>query len=284
MIFALPFLAALLDATSLIFSKFFLRRFGRLTYKEFNWLVFLGIVCVLVLVCILTIGFPDPQTVSKQLLPIAGLGALGALGNIFFTRGLEEERVSNLEPFILFNPLAAILITSLVYSGERSWEIYLAIVLAAIALYWSHLKGHKLTLTRGLIAVMVVWVIYGSEVIIIKHLLQFFPPIHLYLLRCLIIWIALTAISTPNFRLTNARHLPFAFLLGGLAVATVTALYTAIAHLGAASSLFVMAISPLAVYWFSGIVLKERWSKNNIWATVAILVLVLGISLWRILK
>lgn len=282
-VIALPFLVAIADALNLIFSKFFLRRFGRLSYKEFNWIAFLGITTVLVVLAIMFDLFPSRSQLQSHLLPIIGLGSLGALGNILFFKGLERERVGNIEPFVIFNPLAATLIASIFFPEERNIFIYGAIILAGAILGWANFKGTKLNLSPSLYGIMGYWVVYGLEVALVNHLIDFFHPVTLYLIRCLIIFVTLTLVSKPDFRIIRPVHLPFAFVLGGLAVLAVTMLYTAIRVLGVAPSLFVLVISPMLVYWFSGSVLKERWNPRNVIASVLVLLLVVGVSIWKIL-
>lgn len=282
-VIALPFLVAIADALNLIFSKFFLRRFGRLSYKEFNWIAFLGITTVLVVLSILFDLFPSGTQLSDHFWAVLALGILGALGNILFFQGLERERVGNIEPFVIFNPLAATLVASIFFPEERSTFIYGAIGLAGLVLAWANLRGTKLELSPALYGIMGFWVIYGLEVALVNHLIDFFHPVTLYLVRCLIIFVTLTVFSRPDFKIIRAVHLPFAFVLGGLAVFSVTMLYTAIRILGVAPSLFVLVISPMLVYWFSARVLKERWNRRNVIASVLVLLLVVGVSIWKIL-
>lgn len=280
MYFLLPFVAAFLDAISLIVSKAFLRRYGRLTYKEYNWVTFLGILIVLLISAQLFNQFPNWATISAHWLPLLALGLLGTLSNVFFSKGLEEERVSNLEPFIVFRPLVGILIASFIFPEERSLVIYVGILLAASILAWANLKREHLRLNRALVFIMLHWFSTAFEVVLTTYLLGFFPPIALYILRCVIIFVALSLFSKPNLQLLQPQHLPPALFMGILAVFSVVATYIALYRIGIAPTLFAQVLSPALVYWFSASVLHDRWNRKNVFATILIVLLVVTISWW----
>ncbi|MEZ4210417.1 MAG: hypothetical protein R3B38_01765 [Patescibacteria group bacterium] len=75
------------------------------------------------------------------------------------------------------------------------------------------------------------------------------------------------------------NHIPYSMMLGGLAVLAVVAIYTSFQQIGLASSMLVMVISPILVYWFSAHLLKEKWSNKNIISSVLIVLLVV-IASW----
>lgn len=277
--FALPFIAAIADAGSLILSKLFLRRFGRLTFREFNWLVFLGIVTVLVILAITFDQFPKTEVIFANLPQVLGLAVMGTIANILFFRGLEGVSVSNVEPFVIFKPLAAILIASLAFPEERSFIVYLAIALSAMILGWANFHGKKVVVTRAIQSIMGFWIIYGVELIFVQNLLAHFTPVTLYLLRSALIFVALTLISTPKFKLMRWNHIPYAMLLGALAVIAVVTVYTSFQLIGIASSMLVMVLSPILVYWLSGKLLHEKWNRRNIIASLLIVLLVV-IASW----
>ncbi|MEZ4210418.1 MAG: EamA family transporter [Patescibacteria group bacterium] len=177
-VLALPLLAAITDAGSLILSKLFLRRFGRLTFREFNWLAFLGIVTVLVILSILLDQFPTKQMIFDNWPQILGLAGLGTFANVLFFRGLEGESVSNVEPFIIFKPLAAILIASLAFPAERSTIIYFAIIASALILAWAHLSNKRIKLSPELLSIMGFWGVYGVELIFVNNLLSVFRQLN----------------------------------------------------------------------------------------------------------
>ena len=279
LIWLLPFVAAIGDALSLIAAKSFLRRFGRLTASEFNWLAFIGIVSVASLILLVTRRWPEPGDISvfwPQLLLLIGLATAS---NILFFHGLEKERVSALEPFIIFTPLATILIVSAIYPAERHWAIYVGLLAATAILFWANLHRHRIALSTGILLVIGFWVTYGFESVVVKNLLTTFEPLTLYWMRCIGVLLSLTIVSPPKWTWLKVHHLPFAGLLGVLAVATVTALYTSFAAQGVAATLFVMVLSPVLVYWFSTAILHERWSFKNLLAGGAIVLLVVGVSL-----
>lgn len=280
MYFLLPFLAATLDAVSFIASKSFLRRYGRLTYKEYNWMVFLGILVALFISAQLFDQFPHWLLISKSWLPLMALGLLGAVGNVLFSRSFEQERIASIEPFVVFRPLVVILIASIFFPAERDPIVYAAIAIAGGLLAWANVRHKRLPFNRSLVFIMLSWITGAFEVMLTVHLLQFFPPIALYMLRCIIIFILITFISRPNFKYIQPQHFPPTFFLGVLAVSSVIAGYVALERIGIAPTMFAQVLTPALVYWFSASILKDRWNRKNVIATALIVLLVVAISWW----
>lgn len=280
MYFLLPFLAAALDAVSFIVSKSFLRRYGRLTYKEYNWIVFLGILVVLLISAQLFDQFPNWSGIATYWLPLVALGVLGATGNILFSRSFEEERISSIEPFVVFRPLAVILIASIFFPAERDLVVYAAVVIAGGLLAWANIQQKHLRINTALAYVMLSWITGAFEVMLTVHLLQFFPPIALYMLRCILIFIIISVISKPNLQYLQPQHFPPAFFMGVLAVTSVIAGYVALEHIGITPTQFAQVLTPALVYWFSVSILKDRWNRKNVIATALIVLLVVAISWW----
>lgn len=279
LLWLLPFIAALGDALSIVTSKQFLRRFGRLTYREFNWLVFVGIVLVASGGLFFFETFPSMEHAISLWPSLGGLILLASLGNILFFQSLEQERVSMLEPFIVFSPLATILIVSAIYPTERHWIIYMGILLAALVLYWANLHGQQLRLSRGLLLMIGFWVTYGLESALVKNLLTDFGSLELYWLRCIGVLTIFTIFYPPKWSWLRPHHFVWAGLLGLIAVATMVVLYTGFGLFGVANTLFVMVLSPILVYLFSTIILRDRWSKKNLLASLIVVLLVVGVSL-----
>lgn len=274
----LPFISVITGAIGLTISKAFFKRYHTLTTREFNWLIFAAIVGVLIL---LVPFFGEwPLVFSNRviwLLVVAGI--LGVGGNQLYMWGVSHEKISEIEPFLLFNPLVAIVIASLFYADERSWLIYIAAFIASIVLGWSHIKRHHLSFTWGILAILGFTLIYGFEAIVAKELLRELSPIMLYFSRCLIILVGFSVFVKPNFSLIKKHHLAPFGILGGLSVASVIAAYGAFNALGLSYTIFVFILSPIVVYFLSVIFLGDHWKPKNIIASIIIIVLVIVVNL-----
>ena len=277
--FVFPLIAVIADATYLTIAKSFLKRYGRLTSNEFNWLQFAGLALVLGLAIPFFGEFPGSEAIVRTWPLVLLVIVLATAANILFFWGLEREKVSQVEPFLLFNPITAILIVSLFYSDERIWQVYVAAGIAALVLGWTHIKRSHLALAPGLLAVLGYMAIYGLETATVKTLLHTYTPITLYFIRCLGVWLGLSLVARPNWQIIKPHHLAFFGLLAGIAVVSVVSAYTAFSLRGISETMIIFILSPVLVYIFSIVWLKDRWYWKNLVASLVITGLVVWISL-----
>ena len=112
-----------------------------------------------------------------------------------------------------------------------------------------------------------------------KTLLTIYSPLALYFVRTLSIFIALLLFYRPNFRLIKPHHLAPFSIIGGLAVVSVVAAYTAFQSQGLVATIFIFTLSPILVYLMSIIFLHDKWRIKNVVASIVIIGLVVWISL-----
>lgn len=277
----LPFIGVVADAIYLTIAKVFLRKFGRFSSREFSWFLFASIVVTLAIVVPLTHRWPTVDELHSTIWWLALSATLACAHNLLFYWGIEHESIAEVEPFLLFSPLGGILLASLFYPSERSVPIYIAIVVATLVLLWSHYHRHRVALSRGLLAIIAFMVISGLELVVIKQLLTTYAPLTLYLFRCTLILLGLTAIVRPRIHLFKLHHLPYLGLLAGLVVTSVWATYSSYQLRGISETLFVFTLSPILVFWLSATFLKERWQVRSILASIVIVALVIWVSLLK---
>src|SRR3989344_7765784 len=159
----LPIIAVIASAIFVVISKTFFRRYGRLTSREFVWLQFVGIVGVLWLAAPFFTQLPTRELLVSSSVMMLGIVALAVVGNILYYWGLEHEKISEIEAFLLFTPLATILIASAFYANERIWPVYVTAVIASIVLGWAHLKRKHLAFRLGLVVILVYALVNGFE-------------------------------------------------------------------------------------------------------------------------
>ncbi|MDD5605965.1 MAG: DMT family transporter [Patescibacteria group bacterium] len=275
----LPILAVCADSGILTITKKFFRQYGRLTSREFNWLQFAGIVFVLLLALPFFGSWPSLSQAVASWWLILIVVILATTSNLLYFWGIEHEKISEVEPFLLFNPLGAILIAGAFYAEERSWPIYVAVGIASLTLLWLHHKKHRFALTKGLWAIVLFMVAYSFEAVAIKTLLAVYDPIVLYFVRSSLVLVALTLVARPNFSIIKRHHLgPFA-VIGALAVVAVVSAYSAFHALGLSHTIFIFVLSPILVYILSVIFLHEQWRVKNIIASIIVTLLVVWASL-----
>lgn len=275
MIYWLPVLAALGGAVDMTINKYLYRKYHRLTSREVNWLAFTSLVIVLLFLSGPLQLWPELTTIQNYLWPLLGVVLLAAAYNTCLGWAMEHERISEVEPWLLFSPLVNMLVVGSFYSDERSLPIYIAALVGSSLLVWTRIHRHHLTLSRGVWAVIGFILIHSMEMLLLKDLLAHFDPLSLYMIRCMGILIALTILRAPNYRLIKPHHLWYFVVIGILGSFNAWAGYTSLAVLGVTRTMFFALISPVAVYWLSRLVLKEKWQGKSIIASIVIALMII---------
>jgi drug/metabolite transporter (DMT)-like permease len=277
----LPLIGVVADAIYLTITKAFLRRFGRFSSREFNWFMFAAIVVILAVLMPFIGELPAWSEIIHTAPWLLGAVVLACLHNTLFYWGLEREKISEIEPFLLFGPLAGILIAGIFFPSERFVQVYIAIAIASVVLLWSHYRRHQVALSDGLLAILAYIVLSSLELVFLKRLLEFWDPLTLYFVRCVFILIILAIVVRPRLSVIKPHHLKWFGAIGGLIVVSVWATYSAFKLRGLSETLFVFTLSPILVYWLSAVFLKEKLHLKTIIASTIIIGLVVWISLLK---
>ena len=271
-----PFLAVIFDVFTLIATKRIFVKFKNLDYKSFAWWLFFWITGVGLLAAPWLVTIRPEATQSHYLWLLLALAFLAANYNLLFYFGLKYEKVSEIEPFLLFNPVVAILIASLFFPSERSWHVYLATVIASLALAWSHLDHQHFRLSRPLLAILGFALLHGLEAVIIKELLAVYSPLALYLVRCITTALFLWVVEKGKIKKITLQQIPFFILIAVGAVITSVLIYTAYHGVGISLTMAVLFLSPILVFLLSVLYLREKLQWKNIVSSVVIV----GVIIW----
>jgi len=276
-----PFLVVIFDVVTLITTKQLFVKFKRLTYRSFAWWLFIWI--IIVAVCFSPWFFHvDPRAFQHQYLWwLVALAVLAANHNLLYYYSLEYEQLSEVEPFLLLNPLVAIMIASVFYPAERSWHIYAAAAIAGAVLCWSHMRRHRIKLDAHLWALVGFSVLYGLEAVVVKHLLAVYSPLALYLIRGVFVAIFLGILEKGKIQKISLKEVPYFLLVGLGAVAASVALYLAYQTVGISLTIFILLLSPVLVYFLSAWYLREKLKWKNLVSSAVIIGLVVWIILAR---
>ncbi|MFA5270163.1 MAG: DMT family transporter [Patescibacteria group bacterium] len=276
-----PLLAAAIDSVALVFTKRSLGIFKKLTNQAFAFYLFIFIVAV-GLITLPWTGHIDQLAFSpRYIILVLLMVVLAANYNLLYYYGLKHERVSQLEPLLLFNPLLTVVIAGLIYPDERSWQIYLSVGLAAMLLIWARWHAGSITLDKAMWAMVGFAVLYGIEVAIIRQLLEMYSPISLYLVRCLATALFLWILGRGRMPMISWRQATYFLGLAISAVVVTSLVYLSYHTQGISSTIMVMIISPVLVYSLSAVVLKEKISPRDVIASIGVVLLVLWANLSR---
>lgn len=274
-----PFIAAVIGAVSLVFEKKVFNKFKQLDQIAFAWWLFFCIVIVGLAVSpwLVTI---NPLAITPYFLwLLLALAFLAANYNMLFYFGLRYKNVTEIEPFLLFNPLIAILIAGLFYHDERSWQVYLAAIIAGALLAWSHIKRKHIVIGKPLLAILGYSLLFGFEAVIIRQLLIVYSPVALYLIRAIITTLFLWIVSKNNIPMIKIEQIPYFLVIATGAVIVNTLVYLSYQLQGISSTIFILMLSPILVYALSVFMLKEKLKWKNILTSIVILMLIIWIAL-----
>ncbi|HAR55140.1 TPA: hypothetical protein DCR79_02540 [Patescibacteria group bacterium] len=273
-----PFLVVAFDAITLIATKRLFVKFKQLTYHSFAWWLFIWIIVIALL---LSPWFfqVDAIALSHQYLWwLLALAFLAGNYNLLYYYGLEYEKIAEAEPFLLFNPLLAAVIASLFYIDERSWQLYVAVIIAGAVLAWSHLRHRQFSLKKPLLALLAFSVLYGLEAVVIKHLLVVYSPLALYLVRAVVIALFLWILQRGVVQRIALKHIPHFLLVAGGAIAASVSLYLSYQTVGITITVFTLLLSPILVYALSAGYLHEKVQLKNLISSA----IIVGLVVWLI--
>ena len=276
-----PFLVVAFDAVTLIATKRLFIKFKRLTYRSFAWWLFVWIIVVSLALSPWLFHINMAAFSHQYLWWLLALAFLAANHNLLYYYGLEYEKVSEAEPFLLFNPLLTVVMASLFYADERSWHIYVAVVLAGLVLVWSQIKRQQLVLKKPLLALLAFSVLYGLEAVVIKHLLVVYSPLALYLVRGVMVAVFLWVLQKGSIQRIEAKYIPHFLLVAGGAVAASVFLYLSYQTVGIAITVFTLLLSPILIYCLSSGYLREKIQLKNLISSAVIVGLVVWLTLTR---
>ena len=211
-----------------------------------------------------------------------GVVVSSIVANILIFYSLKRENVTEFEPVWLMQPLFTIILAFLFYSSERKWNIVILALVASFSLVASHVRKHHLVFNKYLIAALLGGFFFAVELVLSKSLLSFYSPFTFYFLRCLFVLIAVFAIFRPSGKEIDKKT-GIMFLIIGL----VWALYRGIIYYGYETygivfTTIVLILSPVFLFIFAVIFLKEKPKLRNIVSSAIIVVCVaLAIFLGR---
>jgi len=191
--------------------------------------------------------------------------------NLYYYRGIQEEQVQEFELILMLNPLLVILLSAIFLPQERNLHIFVASIIAALALIFAHLKRGHLKFSTSHYRLILCVFLMSIEVIISKFLLEIFSPVALYGIRCAILTIFLILIYKPKPSKLTPRFTWIILFNAILAVSQMVYRYYGYKYIGVMiTTLILMAVPPL-VYFAAIKYFKEKLRARVIISAAIIL-------------
>jgi len=282
-IFAIPFFGAFLEGAGTVLEKKILR--GKIDFKSYNVFSFLTII-ILLIPCLLILGNFFPLLFSlkvqagalelKNILIMFAIVILSILANLFVFYAMKWEKITEIEPIRLFQPLFVIIFAFLLYSSERqtATPLIIAAVIASLALILSHIRRHHLKISKYSIAAFLGSVFFAAELAISKEILNFYSPMSFYLIRCFFIFLITFFIFRPKLSSIPNQKWPYVFLVSFIWILYRILLYFSYETKGIILTTLLFILAPVFIYILSYFYLKEKPNWRNIIAAIVIILCV----------
>lgn len=266
---------SLVLASGTILEKVILRK-RKLDIKLYQVLSFFTIVLIM-LPFIYFFWRVDAEALALGNIIIVGLVVLfSLLANIFTFYSIKWEKITNIEPAKMMEPLFVIilaLVFSLFTEGlyAQNSKIIIPALLAACALIFSHIRKHHLKFNKYFIAAIFGSLFFATELVLSRLVLDLYSPLAFYFIRCLSIAILSLIIFHPKLNRLEKKVKWEIFAAGAIWVVYRMIIYYGYVNLGVIFTTLMIMIGPVFIYLFAWKFLKEKLDWRNIVAAAIII-------------
>lgn len=212
----------------------------------------------------------------KNILIFIGVIISSLIANLFVFYSLKWEKVTNLEPARILEPLFVILlavILSFFIEGfyESDIKIIIPALIAAVALVFPHIKKHHFKLNKYIIAAVLGSFFFALELVLSRLILDFYSPITFYFLRCSSIFLISIIAFRPKLKSLDKKTSFIIFITGAIWVVYRVAIYFGYLKYGVIFTTLIVMLGPIFVYALASIFLKEKLNWKNIISALIII-------------
>jgi len=220
----------------------------------------------------------------KNILIFAGIILFSIIANLFVFYSLKWEKVTNLEPARILEPLfvvfLALLFSFFSYKFERDFNVIIPAIIASFALVFPHIKKHHLKFNKYFIAAIFGSFFFALELILSSFILQFYSLITFYFIRCAFIFFISLILFKPKLKPLKDKKIPvLIFTTAAIWVAYRMAVYFGYSKYGVTFTTLVTMLSPVFIYFIANRFLKEKLNWKNILSSVIIIACVIYVLL-----
>ncbi|MDP2925135.1 MAG: EamA family transporter [Nanoarchaeota archaeon] len=283
----IPIIGAILEGAGNIIDKKIVITHN-VNYKNCTVYGFLALVLIMLP---LTFFFWEikPEAYSiPNLLIFMSVVFFSILANLLVFYSLKREKVTELEPIRLMQPLFTILLAFIfsfffaAYYTERKYSILLLALIASISLIASHVKKHHLVLNKYITAAILGSLFFAVELVISKAILPYYSSLTFYFLRCLLIFLITAFIFHPDIKSIKNKTKLLMLLSGAIWVSYRWILYYGYLSLGIVFTTILFILGPIFIFIFARIFLKEKIYLRHIIASIIIIACIIAAILLEI--
>jgi len=274
-----PIIGAVALASLTILEKIVLKN-KKINIKTFQTTGFLSAVLVMI-PFIYFFWKLDPIALQPVNIGIfLGVVLISLLANLSLFYALKWEKVSNLEPALIMEPLFTVILAiifSFFVEGlyERNLKVIAPAIIAGLTLVVTHIKRHHLDFNKYFLAAIAGAFFFALELVITRLILDSYSPLSFYFLRSTAIFFFSYLIFRPKLSGISPKIRWQIFIVGALWVLYRIIVYYGYLQLGFIFTTLMIMLGPIFVYTFARIFLKEKLQKRNIVASIVIVLCVI---------
>jgi len=276
----LSIIGALVLATATVTQRFVLkkRKVNVLSYQVFSFLVLFLITFPLALIFW---KFLPEALAPQNIFILIMVVFISVIANVFAASSMKWEKISNIEPAKILEPLFTILLAvgfSFIFGVglyERNMKVLIPAVIAGLALIFSHIKKHHLKFNKYFLMAIAGSFFFALELVLSRLILDYYSPITFYMIRCFGIFLFSFLIFRPKFMKLGKKVKLEVIGMAVLFIIYRIIIYTGYTSLGIVQTTLIIMLGPIFIYIFAHKFLHEKMNWKNIVASVVILLCVL---------
>jgi drug/metabolite transporter (DMT)-like permease len=277
----IPILGAFLEGAGTIIDKTVVIK-HKINYKNYTVYGFLALVLVMLPFTFFIWGVKPEAYSLLNLLIFMSVVLFSILANLLTFYSLKRKDVTELEPIRLMQPLFTILLAFIfsffftAYYTEKNYLILILALIASIALIASHVKRHHFVYNKYIMAALLGSFCFSVELVISKEILPYYSSLTFYFLRCLFIFLITGLIFHPGIKSIGNKTKLLMLLSGVIWTIYRLILYYGYLNLGVIFTTILFILSPIFIFVFARIFLKEKIKIRHIIASIIILICVIA--------
>ncbi|MEK6840666.1 MAG: DMT family transporter [Nanoarchaeota archaeon] len=276
MTYYLPILGAVALAVGTILERIVLR-IKKVGVEFYQTASFLAIIIFLLPLLYFFWEIDSSAFETKNIILFLLVVFFSTIANLLVFYSLKWEKVGNLEPARVLEPLFVILL-AIIFSFfaedlyERNLKIIIPALIAALALVFTHIKKHHLQFNPYFIAAVFGSFFFALELIISRMILDFYSPVAFYFLRCLSIFLISLLVFRPDFKTKAGKGTMWQiFLTGFVWVVYRIVVYYGYLKVGVIFTTLMLMLGSVFIYAMAYFILKEKLSWRNLVASLVVI-------------
>lgn len=271
----IPFIGAISLAATTVFEKILLGK-KKIDIKAYHVAAFLAVVIAMLPFIYFFWGVESQALTLTNILIMVFIVIFSTIANILMFYSIKWEKISNLEPAWVLEPLLTIIISLIFYFilgnslFKTDSKIFLPAIVAGAALFASHIRKHHLSFNKYFVAALASSLFFSMELVLSRLLLEFYTPLSFYFIRCILIFTISYLMFRPKINSIPGKVKLWIFGMGFLWVGYRIAVYYGYLQLGIVFTTLMLMLGPIFVYIFAWKYLKEKLDWRNIAASAII--------------